>query len=304
MVEQSDSNRDLLEIYNAALSKLRLRNLQLSFYSNKTFRKEAACFAESLPSSLQVLHLDYSEVGFKSTSEFATDFSRLSQLKSFRLKYWKTSPTTIPMRHTPFIKSLCKQQTFSTDRLWEELGKLTCLEEIDLDFGLHGSPICCNEMGGAVATLVNLKALKLSFSQCKKISNSLADLAAAFPHLAHSLTTLRLKTDNCCSPSDSRILGALGSLTCLKVLDLWFCEPSYENFIVGLGKSIASMLGLEEFSLFISRACANGDDVTELARGFAALNNLSKVKIDLRPRSKHDVPEEWQRIFRDRRTGY
>ncbi|CAB9526024.1 expressed unknown protein [Seminavis robusta] len=122
--------------------------------------KEAQHFAASIPLTVENLKLDYANVGFSSSDEFALGLGRLQQLKSFTLYF----------RHGEHWTGHSASEDACTDikSLWSELGRLPLLESVTMDLSQN----CRLEAADGLADWllleerVHLTTLDLSMSSC------------------------------------------------------------------------------------------------------------------------------------------
>lgn len=144
-----------------------------SFKGCKKFRGEALKFINSIPKCVEKLKLDYTDVGFESSAEFAVGLSRLKHLKSLSLALAQNN-------------GLCCMRD-----LGEEVGHLTQLRSFELDI-MNTQVKSCYTLGRSLENLIKLETLELHFWGCP--IKRIPALCASLPVLS-KLQTLILYFD-------------------------------------------------------------------------------------------------------------
>ncbi|CAB9530519.1 expressed unknown protein [Seminavis robusta] len=208
--------------YRSALSKHpELQSLNLFLRGCQAFKDEALYFMQSLPpASLRRLELDYGDIGFESSDQFAVGLGRLVQLKTFELTVGGV------------MNDSCLR---CTNHLFLELQQLTGLRELELTFSLRGEKLLINSFC-QIGRLTNLKKLHLAFSGDVEHPDNLDGLASLVNLEELTLNLKRMKS-----------IGGLRSLSNLKVLMLSWernCNLTANEFFEPL-ESMSKLVKLE-----------------------------------------------------------
>jgi len=136
-----------LNEYRRALSMAPLNRLAISFQQCKQFRNEARLFTKALPVSLEYLDLDLGSVGFEASHEFAIGLGRLVKLKYLKLELALSD----------------------AENLWNELERLCCLKELDLNLRCCSDLTSVDGLGRAVSALPRLHSLSINLSGIQNV---------------------------------------------------------------------------------------------------------------------------------------